>query len=56
MTEKKVETVTLIAPNGTTVSVAASKKEERLAGGYSLAEDKPKEKRSPARGRSAAHE
>lgn len=36
MTGKKVETVTLIAPNGQTVSVAASKKAERLAGGYRL--------------------
>ena len=36
MTDKKVETVTLIAPNGQTVSVAESKKVERLAGGYSL--------------------
>ncbi len=35
---EKVETVTLIAPNGQTVSVAESKKAERLAGGYRLPE------------------
>lgn len=38
MAEKKVETVTLIAPNGQTVSVDKSKLVERLAGGYSLPE------------------
>lgn len=38
MAEKKTETVTLIAPNGQTVSVAASKKAERLTGGYRLPE------------------
>ncbi|MCK9468659.1 MAG: hypothetical protein M0Q49_04515 [Porticoccaceae bacterium] len=42
MTEKKVETVTLIAPNGHTVSVAESKKAERLAGGYRLPEGRTK--------------
>lgn len=36
MSEKKIETVTLIAPNGQTVSVAESKKDERLAAGYRL--------------------
>ncbi|AAN07926.1 hypothetical protein PBI_CHE9D_8 [Mycobacterium phage Che9d] len=36
MTAKKVETVTLIAPNGQTVLVAESKKDARLAGGYRL--------------------
>lgn len=41
MTEK-VETVTLIAPNGQVVSVDASKLDERLAGGYSLPEAPPK--------------
>jgi hypothetical protein len=34
MAEKAVQTVTLIAPNGQTVSVAASKKAERVAAGY----------------------
>lgn len=38
MTEKKVETVTLIAPNGQTVSVAEYKKAERIAAGYRLPE------------------
>lgn len=47
MTEKKDETVTLIAPNGVQVSVAESKKAERIAAGYRL----PEEKRT--RGRSA---
>lgn len=42
MTDKKVETVTLIAPNGQTVSVTESKMDERLAGGYSLPEAPPK--------------
>lgn len=32
------ETVTLIAPNGQKVSVAASKKDLRIAAGYSLPE------------------
>lgn len=40
MTENKIETVTLIAPNGQTVSVAASKKVARLAAGYRLPEKK----------------
>lgn len=48
MTEKKDETVNLIAPNGVTVSVAESKKAERIAAGYRIAEG---EKRS--RGRSS---
>lgn len=43
MAEKEAETVTLIAPNGQTVSVAASKKVARLAAGY----------RSPEKGRAA---
>ncbi|MBX9661630.1 MAG: hypothetical protein K2X00_23985 [Nitrospiraceae bacterium] len=38
MAEKKVETVTLIAPNGQTVSVAESKKDARIAAGYRLPE------------------
>lgn len=38
MAEKKDETVTLIAPNGQTVSVAESKKAERIAAGYRLPE------------------
>ncbi len=41
MTEKKDETVTLIAPNGLTVTVAESKLAERLHGGYQLAEARP---------------
>ncbi len=41
MTENKVETVTLIAPNGQTVSVAESKMDARLAGGYQLPEPEP---------------
>lgn len=44
MAEKKV--VTLIAPNGQTVSVAESKMDERLAGGYRLPEPPPKPARS----------
>lgn len=44
MAEKK--TVTLIAPNGETVSVAESKKDARLAGGYSLPEPPAKPARS----------
>lgn len=40
MAENTVETVTLIAPNGQTVSVAASKKAERIAAGYRLPEKK----------------
>lgn len=45
------ETVTLIAPNGQTVSVAASKKDLRIAAGYRLpnpAKAGP-EKRPPGR-------
>lgn len=38
MTEKKVDTVALIAPNGVTVSVAESKVVERLHAGYRLPE------------------
>lgn len=38
MADKKVEVVTLIAPNGQQVSVAESKKAVRLAGGYRLPE------------------
>ena len=44
MAEKKVETVTLIAPNGQTVSVARSKLEERLRNGYRLPEKRPQTK------------
>lgn len=36
MAQNTVETVTLIAPNGQRVSVAESKKAERLAAGYRL--------------------
>jgi len=46
MAEKKDETVTLIAPNGTTVSVAESKKAERLATGYRLPEKRAASKTS----------
>lgn len=42
----KSETVTLIAPNGQTVSVAESKKELRIAAGYRLPEPV---KRAPAK-------
>lgn len=35
---EKVETVTLIAPNGQTVSVAKSKEAARIAAGYRLPE------------------
>jgi len=38
MVEKKSDTVTLIAPNGQTVSVAESKKDLRIAAGYRLPE------------------
>lgn len=44
MAENKVETVTLIAPNGQVVSVAESKMGERLAGGYHLPEPEPSAK------------
>lgn len=40
------ETVTLIAPNGQTVSVAASKKDQRIAAGYRIPGP---EKRPPGR-------
>ncbi|MGC5027048.1 hypothetical protein ACLQ3K_20055 [Tsukamurella sp. DT100] len=40
------ETVTLIAPNGQRVSVAASKKDQRISSGYSLPGP---EKRPPGR-------
>lgn len=36
MAEKKEGAVTLVAPNGVTVSVAESKEGERLATGYQL--------------------
>lgn len=56
MADKKVETVTLLAPNGQTVSVAESKADERVAAGYrrmgERASAKPV-KRAPAK-RSAA--
>lgn len=45
---ENTETVTLIAPNGQTVSVAASKKELRIAAGYRLPEGQTP-KRSPGR-------
>ncbi len=38
MTASAPATVTLISPNGAQVTVAASKKDERLRGGYRLAE------------------
>jgi hypothetical protein len=44
MTENK--TVTLIAPNGQTVSVDESKLDARLAAGYSLPEEPPKSSKS----------
>lgn len=43
---EKNDTVTLIAPNGQTVSVAESKKELRIAAGYRLPESP---KRGPGR-------
>lgn len=46
MAEKKVETVTLVAPNGMEVSVDESKKEARIAGGYRL----PEKRTSPRTG------
>lgn len=36
MAENAVKTITLIAPNGQTVSVAEPKKVERLGAGYRL--------------------
>lgn len=53
MAEKKEGTVTLIAPNGQTVSVAESKKDLRLAAGYTLPEP---EKRSPGRPKSTSND
>jgi len=50
MSEKKVETVTLVAPNGATVTVAADKVPVRLAGGYKFPEKPataPKSKPAP---------
>lgn len=49
MAEKKDATVTLVAPNGVSVSVNRDKLEERIAGGYRLPE-----KRASARTSSAA--
>lgn len=49
---EKIETVTLIAPNGQTVSVAASKKELRIAAGYRLPEETPK--RPPSRSKASS--
>ena len=43
---EKNDTVTLIAPNGQTVSVAASKKDLRVAAGYKVPEPP---KRGPGR-------
>lgn len=48
MAEKKQETVTLIAPNGQTVSVAESKKEARIAAGYRLPEKRAAASKSTA--------
>ena len=45
---EKVQIVTLIAPNGQTVTVAESKKAERIAAGYRLPE-----KHAAPRGRAA---
>lgn len=53
MAEKKDGTVTLIAPNGQSVSVAESKKDLRIAAGYRLPEP---EKRSPGRPKSASND
>lgn len=63
MAEKKnepetteTETVTLIAPNGQTVTVAESKKAERIAAGYGLpGKEKEPEKKPAAKGRASAH-
>lgn len=46
MAEKNDGVVTLIAPNGMTVTVAESKRAARIAAGYRLLEP---EKRSPGR-------
>ena len=51
MAEDKEATVTLIAHNGVTVSVAESKVAERLHGGYRLP-DQPAESKRPSRSRS----
>lgn len=48
---EKNETVTLIAPNGQTVTVAASKKELRIAAGYRLPDLR---KRSPGSPKAAS--
>lgn len=53
MAEKNIETVTLIAPNGQTVSVASSKREERLRNGYTLP---TAAKRTPAKAKAKAPE
>lgn len=53
MAEKKDESVTLIAPNGVTVTVAESKKAERIAAGYRLPEP---EKRPPGRPKAPAND
>lgn len=50
---EKIETVTLIAPNGQTVSVAESKKELRIAAGYRIPEDQTP-KRSPSRSKASS--
>lgn len=52
MSEKTSDTVTLIAPNGLTVSVAESKKDLRIAAGYRLPE--PPQKRSPGRAKASS--
>lgn len=53
MADKKSDVVSLIAPNGQAVSVAESKKVERLAAGYRLPEP---EKRSPGRPKAASND
>lgn len=49
MAEKTQGTVTLIAPNGVTVSVSESKLVDRLAGGYLLAQEPAAPTRSRVR-------
>lgn len=49
MAENKVETVTLVSPNGSSVTVAASKQAERIAAGYRLpaASTEPEKRAAP---------
>lgn len=49
MAEEKEGTVTLIAPNGVTVSVAESKLADRLRGDYQLTEERPSGRSSKSR-------